>query len=142
MIKVDINNRVENYNIEGWLQELFESIANKAGKKEGYDSGEVSVALVDDKQIKKINKQFRNIDQPTDVLSFPMDREIWGDIVISLDKTRDQAKEYGHSFKREIGFLFTHGVLHLLGYNHKQSEEKAKMRNKEEEILSELNLSR
>ena len=142
MIKIDINNRVNDYKMERWMQDLFEKIAKKAGEKAGYEKGIVSVSLVNNHQIKELNQQFRDIDQPTDVLSFPMDEEIWGDVIISLERAKSQAEEYGHSWKREVGFLFTHGVLHLLGYDHKEPESKKKMRSKEEEILSELDLSR
>ena len=142
MIKIDINNRVEDYNIEDWMEDMFKKIAKKAGEKEGYKKGVVSVSLVTNQQIKDINQKFRNIDQPTDVLSFPMDEEIWGDVIISLKKAQEQAEEYGHSFKREVGFLFTHGVLHLLGYDHKEPKAKNEMRSREEEILTELDLSR
>jgi probable rRNA maturation factor len=142
VIKIEINNKVEDYNIDEWLKLLFENLAKKAGQMNGYKEGEVSVALVDNQQIKKINKQFRKIDQPTDVLSFPMDEEIWGDVIISIDRAREQAKDYGHSFQREIGYLFTHGVLHLLGYDHKDSVDKKEMRNLEEKILSKVSLPR
>ena len=79
---------------------------------------------------------------PTDVLSFSMDEEIWGDIVISTEKVIEQAEEYGHSIKRELSYLIVHGILHLLGYDHETPGEQAEMRQKEERVLSELNISR
>ena len=98
------------------------------------------------------------MDRPTDVLSFPMyerdeiaglkndtDDEIekiLGDIIVSIEKVREQAKEYGHSFERELAYLVTHGMLHLLGYDHMIEEEKAVMRKREEEILETLNITR
>ena len=97
---------------------------------------------MDNEQIRGLNKMYRGIDEPTDVLSFPMDDEIWGDIIISTDKVISQAEEYGHSLERELGFLVVHGILHLLGYDHQTPEEEAVMRQKEEKILTELKLSR
>ena len=98
------------------------------------------------------------MDRPTDVLSFPMyerdeiaglkndtDDEIekiLGDIIVSIEKVREQAEEYGHSFERELAYLVTHGMLHLLGYDHMIEEEKAVMRKREEEILETLNITR
>ncbi|MBO4355826.1 MAG: rRNA maturation RNase YbeY, partial [Clostridia bacterium] len=95
---------------------------------------EVSVTLTDNDEIRKINAEYRNIDRPTDVLSFPIDDEdfddgekcILGDIIISAEKAADQANEYGHSFKRELAFLTVHSMLHLLGYDHETSEEDEK----------------
>lgn len=101
------------------------------------DEIELSCIIVDNEEIHKINKEYRQIDRPTDVISFAYeDDEIFdiegmprqlGDIFISIDKARDQAVEYGHSFEREFCFLFTHGLLHLLGYDHVNDEEEAEM---------------
>jgi len=116
---------------------------------------EVSIALVDDEYIRKLNHQYRNIDMPTDVLSFAMreavdeednidffDEELLGDVVISLERAKIQAEEYGHSFEREVGFLVVHGILHLLGYDHELDEERMVMRQKEEEVLKMMDLTR
>ena len=120
---------------------------------------EVSVTVVDDKEIQKINKTYRNIDKATDVLSFPMYQYekaadfdnlddsafnpesgelLLGDIVISAEKVTAQAKEYGHSKEREFAFLLVHSMLHLLGYDHMEEEERLVMESKQKEIL-ELN---
>jgi len=97
---------------------------------------EVSVILTDNKEIRKLNKEFRNIDKATDVLSFPMEENVLGDIVISLDKTKKQADLYGHSFERELTFLCIHGLLHLLGYEHEISIDEEKiMFDKQKEIM-------
>ena len=120
---------------------------------------EVSVVLTDNEGIHQLNRQFRNIDRPTDVLSFPMceydrpadfdrleeDAEacfnpetgelLLGDIVISVEKVKEQAADYGHSVKREIAFLTVHGMLHLLGYDHMEDDERLVMEKKQEEIL-------
>lgn len=120
---------------------------------------EVSVTVVDNKEIQKINKTYRNIDKATDVLSFPMYQYekaadfdnlddsafnpesgelLLGDIVISAEKVTAQAKEYGHSKEREFAFLLVHSMLHLLGYDHMEEEERLVMESKQKEIL-ELN---
>lgn len=126
---------------------------------------DVTVMLVDDANIREINKQARQIDAHTDVLSFPLlnadpdnlkrsllagegdtDPEtgaiLLGDIVISLDAVKRQAEEYGHSFERELGYLTVHGMLHLLGYDHMQDADKRKMRGVEDAVMDALALSR
>ena len=108
----------------------------------------VSVSLIDNEKIHDINKQYRNIDRPTDVISFAfLDGEgldvkklngnvVLGDIYISIDKALEQAKEYGHDNKREFCFLFVHGLLHLLGYDHMKKEDEEIMFPLQEEILN------
>lgn len=114
---------------------------------------EVSVTFTDNEGIRELNAAHRNIDRPTDVLSFPLfekeelqyavDGDALGDIVISLEKAREQANEYGHSFEREVAFLTVHSMLHLLGYDHEISEEDEKeMFEKQEEILKTIGLNR
>ena len=109
----------------------------------------VSLIFTDAKEIHEINRSYRNIDRPTDVISFAMmdsenDYEMpegeneLGDIFISIDAVREQAESYGHSVRREVCFLFTHGLLHLLGYDHMNDEDKAKMRKKEEKVLTNI----
>ncbi|MCR5150607.1 MAG: rRNA maturation RNase YbeY [Clostridiales bacterium] len=123
---------------------------------EEFEGGaEISVTLTNDSEIKKLNRQFRNIDSSTDVLSFPMGEngiydinvatgaKILGDIVISVDHAVSQAEEYGHSLQREIGFLTVHSMLHLLGYDHVAGGiEEVHMREKEETVLTKLGLKR
>ena len=126
---------------------------------------EVSLTLTDNKGIHEINREFRNIDRPTDVLSFPMveyetpgefdflENEydcfnpetgelMLGDIVISLDKVEEQAANYGHSVTREYAFLIAHSMLHLMGYDHMKEDEKNIMRQKEENVLEKLKILR
>ncbi len=122
---------------------------------------EISVLLVDNEAIREINKEHRRVDRATDVLSFPMvemaegkilsdegdfDMDenllVLGDIVVSMEKTVEQAEEYGHSFERELAFLVTHGMFHLLGYDHEAPEEEKKMLEKQEEVLALLGLTR
>jgi len=142
MIKMEINNLQEKVEIDENLYEDFKNIITKATEMEGYDGGEISIAFVNNEKIKELNNKFRNINEETDVLSFPMDEEILGDIIISAEKALTQSKDYGHSFKREICYLVTHGILHLLGYDHKTDGEKTEMRKKEERILKELEIKR
>ena len=114
---------------------------------------EISVTFVDLDEIHELNKQYRGVDKPTDVLSFPqfddLEEEIpevceicLGDVVICEQKAREQAEEFGHSFERELVYLFTHSVLHLLGYDHMEEDEKKAMRAREEEIMKQIGLMR
>ena len=107
----------------------------------------INVVLTNPENIKKINKEFRKIDKETDVLSFPMfekeeiqkikntNEDILGDIVISIEKVKNQANEYGHSFERELSYMAVHGFYHLMGYDHIKESDKKIMRQKEENIL-------
>ena len=119
------------------------------------DNAQVSVTFVDNEEIHALNKEYRNVDRPTDVLSFPLGDEngfdvdnssnaiLLGDIVISVEKAILQAKEYGHSAEREIAFLTVHSMLHLLGYDHETSDQDEKdMFARQEEILSQLGITR
>ena len=119
---------------------------------------EITIILTNPKNIQEINKQYRNIDKPTDVLSFPMfekyeieekikqknfeHEDILGDIIISVEKVEEQAKEYGHSFERELSYMIVHGFYHLLGYDHIEENDKKEMREKEEKILEILKIER
>lgn len=120
----------------------------------GHDA-EVSVRFVDNETIHKLNAQYRNVDRPTDVLSFPLGEDgvydtnyatgakLLGDIVISLEKAMEQAEAYNHSLQREIGFLTVHSMLHLLGYDHENGGiEEVRMREKEEKVLTKIGLKR
>ena len=118
----------------------------------------ITVTLTNPENIKEINKEYRNIDRATDVLSFPMfekdeleekiknndfeHEDVLGDLVISIEKVREQAKEYGHSFERELSYMLVHGFYHLMGYDHIEEEDKKKMRPKEEKILNDLKILR
>lgn len=161
MISIDVINEQEEIAIDDKDVDLIESVIKEAAKLEGIMSGEVVVSLVDNQRIHELNKDYRNIDRPTDVLSFAMndyvedDMEIHydeeedadftdtlGDIIISLPKTKEQAEEYGHSFERELGFLAVHGFLHLLGYDHETEEDEKIMFEKQDEVLKNINLLR
>lgn len=131
-------------------QKDFLDIATLCVKEEGINPENVSISIsfVDKNEIKKLNKQYRGVDKVTDVLSFPMyegkipnvpEIEL-GDVVICMDKVKAQAKEFGHSEEREKLYLFTHSVLHLLGYDHMKAIDKKIMRAKEEKIMALHNL--
>ena len=112
----------------------------------------VNIVLTNPENIKKINKEHRNIDKETDVLSFPMfekeeleqrkglNQDVLGDIVISIAKVKEQAVEYGHSFERELAYMAVHGFYHLMGYDHMNETDKIVMREKEENVLNKLNI--
>lgn len=115
----------------------------------------VTIILTTPDNIHQINRQYRNIDKATDVLSFPMfekdelegkknfiKEDILGDIVISIEQVEKQAKEYGHSFERELSYMLVHGFYHLMGYDHIVEEDKTIMRTKEEKLLASLNINR
>ena len=118
----------------------------------------ITITLTTPENIRKINKKYRNIDKETDVLSFPMFQkdeldekiknkdflyeDVLGDIVISIDKVERQAKEYGHSFERELSYMVVHGFYHLMGYDHIEEKDKIVMRKKEDKILDMLKISR
>ena len=110
----------------------------------------MSIIIVDNKEIHRINKEYRNIDRETDVISFALEEgetfdepyKTLGDIYISIDKVYEQAKEYGHSVKRELFFLVTHGFLHLLGYDHMKKEDEEVMFPLQEKILDNYGVKR
>lgn len=148
MADVIINNMQKKITVTKGFEDLIVKAVNTTLLVEKISrSIEVSIALVDDDYIRKLNKNYRSMDVPTDVLSFVMretieDLELLGDIVISLERAKEQAAEYNHSFKREIGYLVVHGMLHLLGYDHETEQGKAIMRQKEEEVLRTIDLAR
>jgi probable rRNA maturation factor len=142
------------------LQELLIRCLKEAAAREEVD-GEVVVTLVTNERIHELNREYRGVDRPTDVLSFAMNEageeemdiyideseideypNMLGDIVISLPKAKEQAEEYGHSLERELGFLAVHGFLHLLGYDHGTVEEEKEMFSRQEEVLEKIGLKR
>ena len=138
------------------IEEIIEKVLEKCYDVEKINSKclYVNIILTNPENIQKMNKQYRNIDKPTDVLSFPMFekaelidfktnvQEVLGDIVISISKVEEQAKEYGHSFERELAYMVVHGFYHIIGYDHIKDEDKKIMRAKEEYVLKELNIQR
>ncbi|WP_424474871.1 rRNA maturation RNase YbeY [Oceanobacillus kimchii] len=137
--------------------DLIQRLLDFAAKKEGVTSeAELSVNFVDNKEIQVLNRNYRQKDTPTDVISFAMQESnedemeiigadgplVFGDIVISVDKAKEQSIEYDHSLERELGFLAVHGFLHLLGYDHMKEEDEKRMFSRQEEILGEFGVER
>jgi len=153
--RVIIVNRQKEVKIPTGIRMLIRRCCNAVLKMEQFQgSVEVSVTMVDNSYIQSLNKQYRNKDVPTDVLSFPMvkdgkyeidpdtNAQILGDIVISMEKVLEQSELYGHSFRREVAYLVAHGMLHLLGYDHENGGiEKRRMREKEDQVLDSLGFS-
>ncbi len=123
-----------------WIRERADLILVSLGVK----NAELSVLITDDKEIRELNRRFRGKDKPTDVLSFPIGEEvggrlILGDVVLSLDTARRQARELGHSLEEEVERLLAHGIIHLLGYDHESGgEEEKKFRELEDRVYAEL----
>lgn len=154
----DLQDKIE---VTEEIQELVKKAVNTSFSIENFDiASEIAIMFVDNQYIREINMEHRKIDKPTDVLSFPIvdmyegvinsdegdfdfDEEVLllGDIIISLEMAKLQAEEYGHSFERELAFLTTHGIFHLLGYNHDTPEREKKMLSKQYAVLDYLNLS-
>ena len=148
-MEIEVFNQTEE-DLEKELEELKEFL-HKVAKDENLDNIIYNVIIVDNEQIHQLNKEYRNIDRPTDVISFALedddsfnrtDIRVLGDIYISIDKVRTQKDEYGHSFKRELYFLAIHGFLHLLGYDHMEKDEEEIMFKKQEEVLSRYGIER
>ncbi|OMC69009.1 rRNA maturation RNase YbeY [Paenibacillus sp. FSL H7-0326] len=157
------DNNQEQYNISDELISLLTQLLEKAAEMEGVDEGEVALTFVNDEEIHELNKEYRGIDRPTDVLSFAMNEtldeeldivyeleegesmdvpDVLGDIIISVPTAIAQSEEYGHSVERELGFLFVHGFLHLLGYDHQDETSEAEMMGKQEAVLASVGLTR
>ncbi|MEI2665501.1 rRNA maturation RNase YbeY [Rossellomorea sp. LJF3] len=147
----------ETETVSGEQTQLVQNILNFAAEQEGIeDESEVSVTFVTNERIQEINREYRAKDQPTDVISFALEElgedeveiigagipRVLGDIIISIDRTKEQAEEYNHSVSRELGFLALHGFLHLLGYDHVEEEEEKKMFKRQKDILDEYGLKR
>ncbi|MBE6827665.1 MAG: rRNA maturation RNase YbeY [Ruminococcaceae bacterium] len=155
-VRVIISNRQKEVKVPTGVRMLVRRCCHAVLLEEGFDgSAEVSVSFVDNGQIHELNKQYRDTDSETDVLSFPLGEDgvydinhdtgakMLGDIIISLPKAVAQAEEYGHSLQREIAFLTVHSMLHLLGYDHEDGGlEAVRMREKEETVLTKLGLKR
>jgi probable rRNA maturation factor len=168
MSMIFVDNRQNTIEVTGEVVERIENTVMFTLEEEKVNiPWQISVLLVDNKSIKELNKEYRNIDKATDVLSFPMldfengkvysevfdgtkpsaeyfdgEELVLGDMVISLEKALEQSEEYGHSFTREICYLTVHSVLHLLGYDHMEEDDKKIMRKREDHILEMLRIHR
>ncbi|MGG0811369.1 rRNA maturation RNase YbeY [Paenibacillus alvei] len=163
-MKLEWNDDQDIYPIDPSLIELLKRILQEAAAMEGIQEGEVALTFVDNEQIHELNREYRGIDRPTDVLSFALNEsveeeldilyeiedeqeldemnDLLGDIIISTERAKEQAEEYGHSLEREIGFLFAHGFLHLLGYDHQDEPSERVMMDKQEAVLEKVGLRR
>ncbi len=142
------------------FEEIIKKVVEQCFKEENLENSKlnISITLTTPENIKKINNEYRNVDNETDVLSFPIfekeeldnkilkkefeHEDILGDIVISIKRVEEQAKEYGHSFERELSYMVVHGFYHLMGYDHIKEEDKLVMRSKEEKVLTKLGITR
>ena len=144
---------------EDW-EAIVKKVLDKCFEEEGLLDSKLimTITFTTPEEIKKINKKYRKIDKATDVLSFPMFEkaeldekiknkdflyeDVIGDIIISIEKVKEQAEEYGHSFERELSYMVVHGFYHLMGYDHIEEEDKKIMRPKEEKVLEQLKITR
>ena len=140
------DNRQDLIEIDEEIEKIVEKSIEAALKEIDFtEDYEVSVSFVGDEEIHELNRDYRGVDRTTDVLSFPMDDEftnMLGDIVININKVIEQAKEYGHSEKREISYLTVHSTLHLMGFDHEEEEDKKEMRAVEDRVMEKLEISR
>lgn len=157
IVKIDVEINDETGIVEEKDIDIVSNLLSKAAELEQLEGEfEVSVTFVDNERIQEINREYRDKDQVTDVISFAMNEvgeeemeiiglegpNVLGDIIISIPKAEEQAKTYQHSFQRELGFLAVHGFLHLLGYDHMTMEEEERMFSRQEDILSAYGLKR
>lgn len=155
LIEIEFRDIEENEEYEDIIKRVVETCYNEEKMQEANLS--ISIILTTPENIKEINTKYRNIEKETDVLSFPMFEkeeinemilnknnipEVLGDIIVSIEKVKEQAKEYGHSFERELSYMIVHGFYHLMGYDHIEEKDKIKMRPKEEKILEKLEITR
>lgn len=148
MVNVILTIEDDNYSSEEFLEIINKSIEKTLEVMDLNSNYEVSVTLVDGKTIRELNKEYRGVDKVTDVLSFPLDfgSELdmpitpLGDVVINLEKIKEQAEEFGHSEMRELSYLTVHSLLHLLGFDHIADEDRKDMREKEKEIMKALDI--
>lgn len=148
MIEVDFSNRQDDILIDEETMDFLTKVIETTLELEDLrQDSYVSVSFVGEQEIQALNRGYRNVDAITDVLSFPLDESlidmlILGDIVINTKRVMEQAKEFNHSYKRELGYLCVHSTLHLLGYDHEVESEKKVMRDKEEKVMNYLDLTR
>ena len=153
-MNVMISNYPEELEFPTDIEENVRAAAEKVGELYGVENGEVSVTLTNNEYIHTLNREYRGIDRPTDVLSFALneseepdvedgpDVNVLGDLVISVERAKEQAADYGHSVKREIAFLTVHGMLHLLGYDHMEEEDRLEMEAEQRFVMEKLGIPR
>lgn len=148
-MKIYYDDRQDDIKITDEIKNLIEKSIAAVLKVENLDENvEVSVSFVGDEEIRDLNRDYRGVDKSTDVLSFPMDDEfiivsrILGDVIINTRRVMEQAEELGHSNERELSYLTVHSILHLLGYDHMEDEDKREMREREKLAMKELSIYR
>ena len=147
-MNVYIDNRQDKIKVGVALENIIENVIDECLSVEEMSKDvEVSVSFVDNNEIRELDRDYRNVDSPTDVLSFPMNEDfeeplskILGDIVISLERALEQSVEYGHTIEREVAYLTAHSMFHLLGYDHMTDEDKILMREKEKQVMKNLKI--
>lgn len=147
-MNVYIDNRQDKIKVGVALENIIESVIDECLSVEEMSKDvEVSVSFVDNNEIRELNRDYRNVDAVTDVLSFPMNEDfeeplskILGDIVISLERALEQSVVYGHTIEREVAYLTAHSMFHLLGYDHMTDEDKILMREKEKQVMKNLKI--
>lgn len=153
-MEIEIRTEPETLAVSEEAMAAVRRAAQTVGQLYGAEDAEVSVTLTDDAHIHELNRTYRHVDRPTDVLSFALTEseeppicgaeghEALGDLVISLERVAAQAAEYGHTELRELSFLTVHGMLHLLGYDHMEEEERREMEEEQRHVMEELGIAR
>ena len=153
-MEIILSSMPENLEIDVEIVDTVRKAANTVGELYGLDNAEVSITFTDNEHIHEINRDYRNVDRPTDVISFALNEgdepeieggapvNVLGDIIISVEKAVEQASDYGHSVEREVAFLTVHGMLHLLGYDHIEEDDRKEMRREEDFVMEKLGIGR
>lgn len=152
-MEIEIRREPEHLTVSMEDMDAVRRVVETVGRLYGAEEAEVSVTLTDDAHIHVLNREYRGVDRPTDVLSFALMEseepeiiggasEVLGDLVISLERVQAQAEEYGHSALRELSFLTVHGMLHLLGYDHMEEDERLEMETEQRHVMEELGIER
>ncbi len=153
-MEVIISRHPEDLAVPEEVEANIRAAAEKVGELYGVENGEVSITLTNNEYIHELNREYRHIDRPTDVLSFALneseepaiengpDINVLGDLVISVERAEEQAADYGHSVRREIAFLTVHGMLHLLGYDHMEETDRLEMEQEQRYVMDQLGIKR
>ena len=153
-MEIIISNEPEDLQVPQEYIDNIRKAIETVGEIYGVENGEVSVTLTNNEYIHTLNKEYRGIDRPTDVLSFALNESeepdmvdgpavnVLGDLIISVERAEEQAADYGHSLRREVAFLTVHGMLHLLGYDHMEDEEREEMEAEQRFVMEKLGIPR
>ncbi|HIX84858.1 MAG TPA: rRNA maturation RNase YbeY [Candidatus Megamonas gallistercoris] len=153
-MEIILSSMPENMEIDMEIVNTVRKAAYTVSELYELNNAEVSITFTDNEHIHEINRDYRNVDRPTDVISFALNEgdepeieggapiNVLGDIIISVEKAIEQAKDYGHSIEREVAFLTVHGMLHLLGYDHIEEDDRKEMRREEDFVMEKLRINR